>query len=107
MSDETHPDGGHEHVDIDRHVRIYILVFVSLLALTMITVAVSYLHLPTLPAVAIALLVAGVKGTLVACFFMHLISEKKLIWAVLVFTVLFFFFVLLGPWLTNLDPVVM
>ena len=63
-------------VDIDRHVRVYITVFAVLMALTIITVAVSYLHLPLPMAVTAALLVATVKGTLVACYFMHLISEK-------------------------------
>ena len=37
---------GDHAADIDRHVRIYITVFVALMALTIITVAVSYLHLP-------------------------------------------------------------
>ena len=37
-------------------------------------------------AVTVALLVALVKGSLVACYFMHLISEKKLIYAVLALT---------------------
>ena len=35
-------------------------------------------------------LVAAIKGSLVACYFMHLISEKKLIYAVLGLTVVFF-----------------
>lgn len=94
-----------EHVDIDKHVRTYILVFVALMALTVITVAVSYLDLTTGPAVALALFIALVKGSLVACYFMHLISEKKLIYAVLIFTVIFFLAVLLGPVLTNLDEI--
>ena len=70
-----------------RHVRIYITVFVALMVLTIITVAISYLHLPVPIAVTVALLVATIKGSLVACYFMHLISEKKLIYAVLVLTV--------------------
>jgi cytochrome c oxidase subunit 4 len=94
-----------EHIDVDKHVRTYVLVFVSLLALTLITVAISYLHLPLGPAVALALVVALTKGSLVACFFMHLISERKLIFLVLAFTVFFFFFVLLGPWLTEANQV--
>ena len=77
-------------VDIDRHVRVYITVFVALMALTIITVAVSYLDLPLPIAVTVALLVAIVKGSLVACYFMHLISEKKLIYAVLTLTAFFF-----------------
>ena len=76
--------------DIDRHVRVYITVFVALMALTLITVAISYLHLPLPMAVTVALLVATVKGTLVACYFMHLVSEKKLIYAVLAMTAFFF-----------------
>jgi cytochrome c oxidase subunit 4 len=92
-------------IDVDKHVRTYIIVFVSLMALTLVTVAVAYLHLPTPAAIGVALLIATVKGSLVACYFMHLISEKKLIYAVLAFTVIFFLAVLLGPMLTNLDEI--
>jgi cytochrome c oxidase subunit 4 len=87
-------------VDIDRQVRIYITVFVSLMALTIITVAISRFHLPIPIAVSVALLVAIIKGSLVACYFMHLISEKKLIYAVLVLTAAFFVALLALPVLT-------
>jgi cytochrome c oxidase subunit IV len=87
--------------DIDRHVRIYITVFVALMALTIITVGISYLHLPIGLAVTAALLVATVKGSLVACYFMHLISEKKLIYAVLVVTAVFFVALLALPAITH------
>src|SRR5215208_5602088 len=87
--------------DIDKHVRIYITVFVALMVLTIITVAISRLHLPVHVAVSIALLVATIKGTLVACYFMHLISEKKLIYAVLVLTVAFFVVLLALPVITH------
>jgi cytochrome c oxidase subunit IV len=86
--------------DIDRHVRVYITVFVALMALTIITVAISYLHLPLPLAVTAALLVATVKGSLVACYFMHLISEKKLIYAVLGLTAVFFVALLALPVVT-------
>jgi cytochrome c oxidase subunit 4 len=86
--------------DIDRHVRVYITVFVALMALTIITVGISYLHLPVAMAVTVALIVATVKGSLVACFFMHLISEKKLIYAVLALTAAFFLALLALPALT-------
>src|SRR3954464_7220940 len=86
--------------DIDRHVRVYITVFVALMALTIITVGISYLHLPVPMAVTAALLVATVKGSLVACYFMHLISEKKLIYAVLALTAAFFVALVLLPLLT-------
>ena len=68
-------------------------------------VAVSRLHLPVHQAVAVALVVATVKGGLVASYFMHLISERKLILWVLGFTVAFFFFVLLLPLWTHWDPI--
>ena len=52
-------------------------------------------------AVSVALLVATVKGSLVACYFMHLVSEKKLIYAVLVVTTAFFIALLALPILTH------
>ena len=76
--------------DIDKHVRIYISVFVALMVLTIVTVTVSRFHLPVPIAVTVALIVAIIKGSLVACYFMHLISEKKLIYAVLTLTGIFF-----------------
>ena len=92
---------GDHAADIDRHVRIYVIVFVALMALTIITVAISYLHLPVPIAIAVALLVAAVKGSLVACYFMHLISEKKLIYAVLLLTVVFFVALMALPVVTH------
>src|SRR5205809_8036712 len=86
--------------DIDRHVKVYITVFVVLMILTIVTVAISRLHLPVHIAVTVALLVAIIKGSLVACYFMHLISEKKLIYAVLALTVAFFAALLALPVLT-------
>ena len=82
--------GGSHAIDIHKHVKAYILVFVSLMFLTLVTVSVSYLHLPVRTAIVAALVIATVKGSLVACYFMHLISEKKLILWVLVLTVAFF-----------------
>ena len=89
--------------DIDKTVRVYVTVFVVLMALTIITVAISRVHLPIHIAVTVALLVATIKGSLVACYFMHLISEKKLIYAVLVVTAFFFVALLALPALTVHD----
>jgi len=90
-------------VDIDKHVKVYITVFVALMVLTLVTVAISRLHLSVPIAVTVALLVAIIKGSLVACYFMHLISEKKLIYAVLAVTVAFFVVLLALPVLTFFD----
>ena len=65
--------------DIDHHVKIYLRVFAALMVLTVVTVAVSRLELSVPLAIALGLFIAAVKAGLVACYFMHLISEKKLI----------------------------
>jgi cytochrome c oxidase subunit IV len=100
-SDHAASVTGDHDVDIDKHVRIYITVFVALMALTIVTVAVSYLDLSTPMAVAVALFIATIKGSLVACYFMHLISEKKLIYAVLVITAIKFLALLALPAFTH------
>jgi cytochrome c oxidase subunit 4 len=83
MSDTTHTD------DIKKHVKIYMTVFAALAVLTVVTVSVAYLHLSIWPALIVALLIASIKGGLVASYFMHLISEKKVIFYFLIFTVIF------------------
>src|SRR5881396_2221091 len=98
MSDHAATSMTSDHaVDIDKHVRIYISVFVALMVLTIVTVTVSRFHLPVPVAVTVALIIAIVKGSLVACYFMHLISEKKLIYAVLGLTFVFFVVLLALP----------
>ena len=60
-SDHARPDGDHA-ADIDRHVKVYITVFVALMALTIVTVAISASTCPMPMAVTVALFVAGIKG---------------------------------------------
>ena len=103
MSDHSVDMTGDHAVDIDKHVRVYITVFVALMVLTLITVAISRVHLAVPLAVTVALLVAIIKGSLVACYFMHLISEKKLIYAVLALTVSFFVALMALPVVTFFD----
>jgi len=102
MSSMASTTGDHA-ADIDRHVKVYITVFVALMVLTIVTVAISRFHLPIAIAVSVALLVATIKGSLVACYFMHLISEKKLIIAVLALTAVFFVALLTLPVVTVHD----
>jgi cytochrome c oxidase subunit IV len=94
-----------KHADIDRQVKVYITVFVSLMVLTVVTVAIARLHLPVKTAIAVALVVAVVKGSLVAGYFMHLFHERKMIYWVLAATVAFFFFVLVIPMWGHWDPI--
>jgi cytochrome c oxidase subunit 4 len=95
----------HEHADIDRHVKSALLVFGSLLMLTGFTVGAYFLHLPIHLAITLALLIATAKGTLVAAWFMHLISERKIIYFMLGLTAVLFFPLLLFPTLTALGHV--
>ena len=88
---------GHSTEEIRKETRGYVLVFVALAALTLVTVGVSYLHLSFGAAVALALFIASIKGSLVAAYFMHLISERKLVYAVLILTAVFFVVLLLLP----------
>jgi cytochrome c oxidase subunit IV len=88
---------GHDAADIRKQVRGYMLVFGALAVGTVITVAVSYLHLPLAIGLAVALLIASIKGSLVAGWFMHLKAERKAIYAVLALTVGFFLLLLSWP----------
>ena len=67
----------HSVDDIRAHVKIYMMVFGALAVLTAVTVAVSYLNLSIGPAIALALLIATVKASLVALFFMHLKGSRE------------------------------
>jgi cytochrome c oxidase subunit IV len=94
------PNLHHSPEEIKREVRVYLIVFGALAALTAVTVA-SFYALKSYPvhvAVMVALAIASVKGFLVAGYFMHLLSEKKLIYAVLLLTIFFFLVLIWGPW---------
>jgi len=100
---DTHAD--HSHAEVDRQVRAAMYVFGSLLVLTAFTVAAYFLHLPTRLAITLALLIATVKGSLVAAWFMHLVSERRLIYFMLGLTAVVFVPLLLLPIFTVLDRV--
>ena len=93
------------HDDIRSHVKTYYMIFGALMVLTGITVAVSYLHLATPLAITVALIVALIKGSLVALVFMHLSNERKVIYWALMLTVVFFVFLMFVPLFTNLDRI--
>ena len=82
---------------VRQHVRVYLMVFVALAVLTVVTVAISYLRLPMTYAIPLALVVATVKAGLVAGYFMHLISEQKVILWVLLLCASFFVFLMVLP----------
>jgi cytochrome c oxidase subunit 4 len=91
--------------DIGKHVKVYIMVFAALAVLTVVTVSASYLHLSVPKAIALAMLIASIKGSLVAAYFMHLISERKLLYAILVLCAIFFAALMLLPVVTTHEMV--
>jgi cytochrome c oxidase subunit 4 len=108
MSESHDPKDAHDaHGDVDRHVRAAYFVFGSLLVLTAFTVGAYFLHLPMRAAITLALLIATVKGTLVAAWFMHLVSERRMIYWMLGLTAVLFLPLLLLPTLTVLDRVML
>lgn len=72
------------------HARAYIGVFGALLLLTLVTVGVSYLRLPAVPTIALGLTIAAAKASLVVLFFMHLKSERAMVYWPLALTAFLF-----------------
>ncbi len=73
----------------------YILVWAALMVLTGLTVAASYAHLGMMNIV-VALLIASVKASLVALFFMHLRHESRLVWGFALAPVFFLVLIIAG-----------
>ena len=91
--------------DVKGHIKIYMRVGGALLVLTVVTVLASYMPAAVPLAVAVALIIAIVKGSLVASYFMHLIGERKGIYAALLLTVFFFLVLMFIPILGHADKV--
>src|SRR5258705_11020834 len=68
--------------------RIYIVIFLALMAGTALTVLAAFRDFPGPLNVVVALTIAVVKATLVVLFFMHVRYSGKLIWLV-IFSALF------------------
>ena len=90
---------------IKKSIRTYYMVGGLLLVFTVITVAVNQVHLAIPLAITVALIIATMKGSMVAAIFMHLSHEKKWIYGALLLTVLFFVVLMLLPGLTVADSI--
>lgn len=75
--------------DIQKEVRRYLMLFPVLLVLTFISVGISSLHLGTTITVILILTICVIQGTIATLFFMHLISEKQVVYFLLTMTVFF------------------
>jgi cytochrome c oxidase subunit 4 len=90
---------------IRKSVRSYITVFVLLMIFTVITVAVSRFHFGVPIAITVALIIASIKGSMVAGVFMHLSYERKWIYGALILTGLGFIILMTVPSLTINDGI--
>ena len=86
-------------------IRKYILIGAALLVFTGITVAANQVHLAVPLAVTVALIIAIMKGSMVAAVFMHLSDEKKWIYGALLLTVAFFIVLMTLPMFTIMDTI--
>ena len=84
--------------NIKHHIITYRNVFIALLFLTGLTVGASYIEFSSVTlGLFVGLLIACIKGFLVAANFMHLNNEKSFIYGTLILTVVFFFVLLTIP----------
>jgi cytochrome c oxidase subunit IV len=93
--------------ELREHMSGYVKIGAALLVLTLITVGVAlYVDFDSVyMTVFVGLLIASIKGSLVACYFMHLIDEQKMIYWILSITVFFFAVLMLLPYMTDSNSV--
>ncbi|HEY5765066.1 MAG TPA: cytochrome C oxidase subunit IV family protein [Candidatus Deferrimicrobiaceae bacterium] len=75
--------------------RTYVAVWGALIVLTGVTVLVSYVHLGMMNVV-VALIIASVKASLVALYFMHLRTESRLVWGFALTPIFFLVLIIAG-----------
>ena len=92
-----------DHGHIQEHIKVYLTVFGALGFLTLLTVAASYMDVSPMEAIFLALTIATIKASLVAGYFMHLITEKQTIIWILCLTFIFFLFCMFIPMITFID----
>lgn len=89
----AHDHGHDDHNSpeyIQKTIKKYLAVGGILFGGTVLTVAMYYVHIPSVAiTIAVALLIASVKAGFVAGVFMHLSDERKMIYGVLLCTVFF------------------
>ena len=87
------------------NIRKYIMIGAALLVFTVITVAANQVHLAVPLAITVALIIATMKGGMVAGVFMHLSHEKQAIYGALVLTLVFFIVLIFVPLATMADHI--
>ena len=90
---------------VKKSVRGYFMIGAALLLFTGITVAANRFHFVVPLAITVALIIAGMKGSMVAAVFMHLSHERRWIYGALLLTVIGFIILMFVPLLTTLDHI--
>src|ERR1700689_3911513 len=91
--------------EVRKTIGTYLTVGALLVVGTAVTVAANRLQLVVPLAITVALIIATIKGSMVASIFMHLSHEKKWIYGSLLVTVAFFIILMLVPLLTISDTI--
>jgi caa(3)-type oxidase subunit IV len=95
----------HSADDVKKSVRRYLTVGALLFMFTAITVAANQVHLAIPAAITVALIIAIIKGSMVASVFMHLSAEKRWIYGALILTLVGFIVLMSVPSLTVMDTI--
>jgi caa(3)-type oxidase subunit IV len=91
--------------EIQKAVRKILWIGAILIVFTVITVALSYVELPSHSwNLIVGMIVATFKAALVALVFMHLNHESKLIYKILAFTTVFALAIFLLIYFSSTDP---
>jgi cytochrome c oxidase subunit 4 len=90
---------------IKKNIRSYLMIGAALFVGTVVTVAANQVHLAVPLAITVALIIATIKGSMVATVFMHLSHEKKWIYGSLLVTIAFFIVLMIVPLLFILDGI--
>lgn len=91
--------------EVKKAVRTYMKIGAALMVFTVITVAANQFHFTVPVAITVALIIAAMKGSMVAGVFMHLSHEKQWIYGALLLTVAFFIVLMFVPIATISDGI--
>jgi len=94
-----------DQASIKKSIRSYMMIGAALFVFTGITVAANQVHLAVPIAITVALIIATMKGSMVASVFMHLSHERKWIYGALLLTVVFFIVLMSVPLFTQMDNI--
>ena len=90
---------------INKSIRTYLMIGGALFVGTVVTVLANQVHLAVPLAITVALIIATIKGSMVAAVFMHLSHEKRWIYGALLLTVAFFIVLMIVPLMFILDGI--